>query len=728
MKHQFIKWTCMAALLVTVSCVDDDPLRFSVDKPESLAVSEYLNSYDVLKSYVDRTENPGFKLGVGATVSTFNAKGVEYRLICANFDEMTAGYAMKHGAVVQSDGSLGLGSVTSFLQNAEAAGISVFGHTLCWHANQNATYLNSLIETEIIPGTSEPTWDLVTGADFETDAASNYQYSTNAIAAFTEEGEGANGEGRALKITNGEVRTNDYDVQFFLTFSPAMVAGEQYELSMDVRADAAASFGTQAHVVPYTYKYWDFFGSISATTEWTTFTKQITVTDDMATAGAIAFNLGKNATTYYFDNVTLKKYNASGSGSAGYAYTFTNPSVTNYWSAQIAYDMAALDNNTEYTLKFVVKANTTGSIRAELQSTSDYSSNSFGSFAVTKEWKEYELTTTTTKADRNRFVISFGDFAGTVYIDNVSLIPSGGSTSIITNGDFESGTDGWGGWGNDSSRGRSAEGEGYGGTGDQVIEKTDEEKREIIGNALEAWIAGMLEACKGYVKAWDVVNEPMSDWPDPSQLKSGAGDSEIASDEFYWQDYLGKDYAVYAIRYARQYGNPGDMLFINDYGLESSDQKKCEGLIKYVEYVESQGVVVDGIGTQMHVTLGETTMEGIRAMLTNLAATGKLVKISELDMGIKPEGSSENLTTSELTDEQHREMARFYSEIIEAYFELVPAAQRYGITQWAVTDSPENSSWRAGQPIGLWTESYSRKHAYAGFANGFAGKEVVEGL
>jgi endo-1,4-beta-xylanase len=38
----------------------------------------------------------------------------------------------------------------------------------------------------------------------------------------------------------------------------------------------------------------------------------------------------------------------------------------------------------------------------------------------------------------------------------------------------------------------------------------------------------------------------MSDWPDPTQLKSGVG-RELAADEFYWQDYLGKDYAVMAI-------------------------------------------------------------------------------------------------------------------------------------------------------------------------------------
>ena len=55
------------------------------------------------------------------------------------------------------------------------------------------------------------------------------------------------------------------------------------------------------------------------------------------------------------------------------------------------------------------------------------------------------------------------------------------------------------------------------------------------------------------------------------------------------------------------------------------------------------------------------------------------------------------------------------------YFEIVPPAQQYGITQWCPLDSPENTSWRAGEPTGLWDINYNRKPAYAGFANGLAG-------
>lgn len=728
MKHIHKILMLIAFPLLLAACADNTPLDYSVEKPESIAIAEYLNNYDVLKAYVNRTENPNFKLGAGVNLSDYVKKGIVFQLINSNFDEIAIGYQMKHGAVVKDNGTIDLANVLQLIEVAKEAGTSVYGHTLVWHANQNAKYLNSLLAPTVIPGQGGPTWEEIAKQDFETDNASNYQYNNNAVVSFTAAGQGAAGTGRAIKITNTEVRANEWDVQFFVTFAPPMEAGEKYILRMDVRSDAPATFATQAHTVPYAYKHWDLFGSISSTPTWSEFVKEITVSADVATTGTIAFNLGMTATSYYFDNIRLEKFNEKGGGGpsldpsvitnsdfeagtggwggwggsstrgqspagqgadgVGHSYWFTNPTAGNYWGAQVAYDISpALELNSAYKLDLKVKASTAGTIRAELQSSSDYSSNSFGTFNLTTEWKEISLETTATKDDRNRFVISFGDYVGTVYIDDVTLRrvnPDGG--------------------------------------GDIIIEKTAAEKTAIVDAELERWMKEMLGATKGYVKAWDVVNEPMSDWPDPSKLKTGIGKTDIKADEFYWQDYLGKDYAVRAIQLARQYGNPDDILFINDYGLEGENQAKVLGLIEYVKYVESKGVKVDGIGTQMHVTYGITSLDAVKAMFKNLAATGKLIKVSELDMGYRVAGAAENLKTDQLTVEQHKEMAKFYQDIVQAYFENIPAPQRYGITQWAATDSPAESSWRSNEPIGLWSLNYNRKHAYGGFANGLAGK------
>lgn len=551
----------LAGAMVLASCHKYEVLEYHVDKPASFVAQEQIDAYQPLKTYIDRTANPKFKLGAGMSLQPYLAKGVIYRLANSNFDEITMGYEMKHGAVVQADGSLALSNVKTLLETASKAGISVFGHTLAWHANQNATYLNGLIAPVIIPATGGPSWDLVIGADFETDNATVYQSNTNAVASFTAVGEGFNGTGRALKITNAAVRTNDYDAQLFLKF-PAVVVGEKYELKMNVRSDVAASYSTQAHITPGSYKFYDFFGTISSTPTWATYTKEITVTTDMATSGSVAFNLGKTATTFYFDNITLKKYN-----------------------------------------------------------------------------------------------------------------PNGGST---------------------------------------IVEKTADQKKTILTNALDTWIKGMVTASKDYVKAWDVVNEPMDDGK-PYELKTAAGRTNLAADEFYWQDYLGKDYALKAFQLARQYGNATDIHFINDYNLEYNIDK-CKGLIAYVNYLESQGAKIDGIGTQMHI-VATSDKAKIDEMFKLLAATGKLIKISELDMGF-----AGNIKTPQVTAEQYAAQSEMYKYVVKKYFELIPAAQRYGITIWAPQDSSTSSSWRAGEPIGLWTEGLIRKPAYIGVADGLRNK------
>lgn len=547
------------ASVVFASCHKYEALDFHVDKPGTVAAQEEIDAYQGLKTYVDKSTNPNFKLGAGTSLQEYVSRGVMYRLLNGNFDEITLGYEMKHGAVVQADGRTSLTNVQTLLTTAANAGITVFGHTLAWHANQNATYLNGLIAPVVVPSNGGPTWDLVTGADFETDNAANYQSNTNAVGSFSAAGEGKGGVGRALKITNASVRTNDYDAQLFLKFSPAVKAGEKYELKMDVRSDVPASYSTQAHTTPGSYKWYAFFGSISSTPTWTTYTYVADITTDMATSGTIAFNLGKTATTYYFDNIRLTKYN-----------------------------------------------------------------------------------------------------------------PLGGVT---------------------------------------IIEKTAEQKKTLVSAALESWIKDMVTVSKPHVKAWDVVNEPMDDGR-PAELKTGVGRTNLAADEFYWQDYMGKDYALKAFQWARQYGNATDIHFINDYNLEYS-MDKCKGLIAYVKYLEDKGAKIDGIGTQMHI-VATSDKAKIDEMFKLLAATGKLIKVSELDMGF--EG---NIKTAQVTQQQYAAQAEMYKYVVKRYFELIPAAQRYGITIWAPKDSPANSSWRAGEPVGLWTEGLVRKPAYVG---------VIEGL
>ena len=265
------------------------------------------------------------------------------------------------------------------------------------------------------------------------------------------------------------------------------------------------------------------------------------------------------------------------------------------------------------------------------------------------------------------------------------------------------------------------------------IPLTPEEKKDTLTWAMDRWISGMMEACEGKVKAWDVVNEAISGGnPDAEGVYALQHAPEGGSEsDFFWQDYLGDlDYVRTAVKLARQYGPEDIKLFINDYNLESDwDQNgKLKSLIKWIERWEADGITkIDGIGSQMHISCyaDAKTQESKKAAIVNMlqlmAATGKLVRISELDMGYV-DANGNDVTTANMTEAQHKEMAELYKFVVSKYLEIVPKTQQWGICQWCLTDSPADSSWRKGQPTGLWDSNYCRKHTYAGFADGLAGK------
>lgn len=753
MKHYNKLLLGAISLGVLTACADESLLQSgeSVQKPEEMVQLEYLSKYDVLKNYVNRSENPDFKLGTGITVSDFLKKELVYSLAASNFDEMTAGNAMKYASVVKDDGTMDFSQVTDFVQTAKEAGMTVYGHTLCWHSQQNKTYLEGLIAPTIIPG------------------------------------EASDG-GRCLILKNASALTNNYDAQTWYQLSAPLANGQAYTLKF--MAKASGDVAPEIYLQSSLGGNQQYPGSVSTIgTAWQEVTFSFTPSD--ALVDKIAFNFGLFVGEIYIDNVTLtatgsdenliensdfedgtitgwtgwtpgkfetisedgqgyatqgpgwdpsvivntdfendiapwggwgnnstRNQSAEGMGyESNYALQIDNPTAVQPWEAQVAYDFATpLVSGGTYRLKMMIKGSVAGSIGAGLQRSSDYAgAGDFPAISVSAEWTAYEGDVIVSGAgadNANRFLLNVGAYAGTLYIDNITLCysnPNGGGT-------------------------------------DQIIEMPAEEKKAVLTNALENWIKGMMNACKEnpnveegesagatLVKAWDAVNEPMSDG-NASQLKSAATENaESVAQSFYWQDYLGKEYAREVVKFARKYGGEDLKLFINDYNLEATynNNAKCQGLIDMIRYWESDGVTkIDGIGTQMHVTYSLKPEEQAKneacvvKMFELLAASGKLVKISELDMGISDENGDE-IKTENVTLEQQKLMSDYYQFIISKYFELIPAAQRYGITQWSPTDSPAGSGWRAGLPIGLWNLSYDRKPTYAGFANGLAG-EIIE--
>ena len=374
------------------------------------------------------------------------------------------------------------------------------------------------------------------------------------------------------------------------------------------------------------------------------------------------------------------------------------------WDVQfLAMENIFVEKDKTYKMTMTVKGSAEGKLHSKL---GDWSNGEYPDIPFTTEWQDVTVEYKGI-VESSFFMLQCGDFVGDIYIKNIKF-------------------------------------EGYKGA---TVPLTKEEMHDTLVYAMDKWIKGMMEACDGKVKAWDLVNEAISGGGDDGQGNyllqhstaynpSGNPDAtwDVGGDNFYWQDYMGDlEYVRQACRLARTYGPKDVKLFINDYNLESDwdDNKKVKSLINWIKKWEADGVTkIDGIGTQMHIScyedanLMKSAKDHITKMFELMAASGKLVRVSEMDMGYV-RGSNKwagSIKTNQLTEAEHKKMADFYEWIFKEFFRIVPPEQQWGICQWCTTDAPDTPSmWRRNEPVGIWDLNYYRKHVYAGFVRGLGG-------
>ena len=720
----------LVALLALSSCADDKFSEYRTDMTKNLKEYQYLNNYEPLKKYVEDMKasgkcNPDFKLGIALAAPDFNKQELVYCLAGSNFEEMTAGNAMKYASCVKDDGTFDFNTVKDFVTNAQDAGLTIYGHTLAWHSQQNKKYLSKLIaDKEIQVDPSQK----VEKTDYQLDCSTltKYDWSGSPESVKTE----WNKDG-AVVITNPEPIDPWYSLQYWLVKGISLEQGKDYKIVIECKAEGASDANIhfklgdwgdgdeQQFTIPVGKGYQKVVLSVSP---------------KMANNG-IMFQHGDFAGKIYWKSITIShmetpvmeipstvaKLDFEGEESlGGWGMDHTPENVNGVcqvgndaaksadWNAQVNFEPGFIfENGTTYHLKMKIKGTVAGTFSAAFQNPDGYKGcGNFQNISVTKDWKEVDVTAKCNGDGASRLLLNIGLYAGTLYIDDFEVYIMKSANSIPL---------------------------------------TDEEKKSLLTDAMGKWIDGMMEATNGYVTSWDVVNEALSGEDkdgdgkfDLQSAKRGNVSAADAQNNFYWQDYLGDiDYvrtAVAAARksYAAHNGDPEKLkLFINDYNLESDwdDNGKLKSLIQWIHDWEADGVTkIDGIASQMHISCyadpktQESKKNHIVKMLELMAGSGKLCKISELDMGYV-DAAGNSVTYDQMTEEQHKEMRDLYTFVLKKYFEIIPIAQQYGITQWCATDSPKDSGWRKGEPTGLWDLNYLRKHTYAGFAAGLGAPE-----
>lgn len=727
----------LMALLALSSCADDKFSEYRTDMTKNLKEYQYLNNYEPLKKYVEDMKaagkcNPDFKLGIALEAAEFNKQALVYCLAGSNFNEMTAGNAMKMASCVKDDGSMDFSLVKEFVKNAKDAGLTIYGHTLAWHSQQPNKYLKNLIKDKELP--PDP-----------------------------------NGGNKYLEIACGEPGVNKWDKQISYVLPKALVKGQSYVMSVKVKASDGGTFAA-----------WPIWEASDNKNQWggsndVQYMADYDITNDYST---LTWEFTAN---FPIDKLQFVFGNVGGTISCDdFKLTKAGSDENLIENGDFAKESARGWNPTGCTIKV---ASAAAAVEVEqLVHEQTYKDGPFPfyvmdgceppvvngaiHFVPTGKWSQFFVM------PGGDNLLSEGNYV--VYLDMTSSKDASGVELTMQNG-----------WGASDqaitvkvpvSAGRhnvklqmpNIAGGNYDiilkpQTADATLDVhsvkvfqvknlnsiplTDEEKKNILTPVLQNWIDGMMEATDGYVTSWEVVNEALSGADkdgdgkyDLQSAKRGNVSADDAKNNFYWQDYLGDlEYVRLAVADARKSfaahnGDPDKLkLFINDYNLESDwdDNGKLRSLIQWIKDWEADDVTkIDGIASQMHISCyadpntQESKKKHIEEMFKLLAKTDKdkLIKISELDMGYV-DAAGKEVTYDQMTEEQHKEMRDLYTFVLQKYFEIIPIDKQYGITLWCATDSPKDSGWRPGLPTGLWDLNYLRKHTYAGFAVGLGAPE-----
>lgn len=201
---------------------------------------------------------------------------------------------------------------------------------------------------------------------------------------------------------------------------------------------------------------------------------------------------------------------------------------------------------------------------------------------------------------------------------------------------------------------------------------------DVMSDRLESYIKQVVQFVDtnypGVVTEWDVVNEALDN--DGNYLENN------------WTDTIGDTYVAEAFSYASQYVANGTKLYYNDYNMESEGKKET------ISNMVLDGIPMDGVGMQEHVTLTYPTVNSIESAITAYHGLGLDVQITELDVQIE-------------ADETLAAQASRY----QALFSLFKnnSSSISNVTLWGINDG---DSWKSEKRPLLFYDDLTPKPAF----------------
>lgn len=735
MKYFKNKLIGLAMMGITVmACTEEYDCNLLVEKPEEVANSEYLASFDLLKSYINRDAGSTFKFTANMPSADFLKKDIAYSTILSNFDGIDIGGSYTPISALKQDNTYDFGGMKLVSDAAQEAAVTIYGGTLCSNQGQRAAYYNELIQPIVIPFVPEKGKTII--CNFEDDElGKTYGMTGGSKAVVEEDPEGKSG--KALHVGTDDDKAVYSHPKFNVKLPEGRKLGDYVDLTIDMRIvnndglwgagmrvfinGQEFAIGTNAQGLGCNSNSWNRGAVIklnSSTAPGFIMPEGL----KELTEFELAVGSASGGAQYYLDNIVMN-YEVSAGGvtkidfekdELGKTYPMTNG------------NSSVVENDPEGKGKVL-----------HVGSSSSPCSYSYPKFTI--------------KLENGR---TLGDYTG-LSLDMYLIDGKGGWGSgmrVVINGqEFNSGQGPFNfgceanKWGRDKIHITFLkEGEASGGgkiaipnsmrdlteielgvgsgsgewhayidnialhwkADDTIIEKTPEQKKDIFIDELNKWIGGMINSGGEYVKMWNIIGEPL--------------DKTMDANTFNWGEYLGDvEYARTAVKLARDTAKVDINLFVSNTFNQSDDMaKKADDLAALVKTWEEDNVTkIDGYNILLHAvyskdaTAQKSNEDMISALFEKLAQTGRPVRVSDLSMMV--EGSDGKLIQAgQLTVDERTAAANYMAFIMKEYRKSIASDKQYGLSLSGITETS------AGNKICPWTSGYNRNGMYEGIVEG----------
>ena len=759
--HKLIGFVVTASMLA--SCVDKYDFDIPVEKPAEVENSEYLASFDVLKSYIG--ENSSFALAANLPAEEFMSQELAYSTLISNFNAVDINGSFAPADMVDDNGSeYDFGDMQTIAFLAGEAGVSLYGTTLCSNQNQRKAYYESLIAPVV---TGEPETGITTLFDFNNVAlGTTYNMTNGSEAKIVEDPAGESG--RVLSVgTEANPAANSW-AELYVRLPEGRTLGDYVTLTFDVihiNGKGIYGSGLRLLINGEEMSLSDGKGgnmsgsSVGANNKWA---RGVTIKlNDAAGPGcALPDNLKgltsftlcigarSSEAVYCLDNISMN-YEAMKSYShtidfeddeIGKTYPTINPSDGTQRDQTVSVTTdpdgkngkslyVKVENQTKIFPKITVNLGggiTLGDCKAvsmDMRLNAGQYGDGMGIFIngtkanIGKGTSAFYYGCTNGSNEWKNVSISLVK-EGT-YTDAGQEIPTGvaeipAEVADLSAFDFAIGSSS-GEWDAYIDNIRFTWNEKQ-----EVIEKTDEEKKEIFTEEMKKWIGGMVYAGvneTNSVKVWNIIGEPLDETQDENT--------------FNWSEYLGaEDYARTAIQTARDTVKDAGVelqLFVSQTVSQLDNMAQmADRLIELVDKWEADNASrIDGYNILLHAICSKNAdtqkanRQAVTALLERLAATGKIVRISDLSMMMQ-DVKGNFIEAGKLKTAEREEAADYMAFIMQEYRRIIPEAQQFGIALASMAES-------AGENlICPWTSDYNRNGMYEGIVNGLKDASETE--